>query len=78
MYTVPSGVPSSRRKLTLTLPRREHRVTIAPAFTPRRANSRPLTEAVAIGSSASSTLDRRVMLPVCQCSSCLPVIKTMG
>ena len=37
-----------------------------------------VVDAVATGSSASSTAERRVMLPVCQCSSWRPVISTSG
>ena len=72
------GVPSSRRTCSVTSPRRERSVITSPGCNPSRTRSGPPIDAVAIGSSASSTLARRVMLPVCQCSSWRPVIRTTG
>ncbi len=51
---------------------------MSPASMPSTLRSAPHMDAVAMGSMASSTLARRVMLPVCQCSSCRPVISTKG
>jgi hypothetical protein len=45
---------------------------------PSRRDRAWFIDGVAIGSSASSTLRRRVMLPVCQCSSWRPVMSTKG
>ena len=41
-------------------------------------NTNGCTSATGSGSIASSTVARRVMLPVCQCSSWRPVIRTIG
>ena len=45
---------------------------------PWPARSSGCTSATGSGSMASSTVARRVMLPVCQCSSWRPVISTIG
>ena len=50
----------------------------APAPRPMRPSSAGCSMATASGSSASSTLARRVMAPVCQCSSMRPVVSTIG
>ena len=76
--TAPRGVPSSRRTWMATAPRRDCTVMTSPASSPSAAKSAPHKEAVAMGSMASNTTARRVMLPVCQCSSCRPVISTKG
>ena len=71
-------MPSSRRTLKHTSPRLDASVITSPSLKPSANISAPHIEAVASGSMASSTVARRVMLPVCQCSSCLPVIRTKG
>ena len=54
-------------------------VTTSPgAGAHRRAGPAGWTSATGSGSSASSMVARRVMLPVCQCSSWRPVISTIG
>lgn len=45
---------------------------------PKRLISDGARVATAPGSSASSTRVRRVIEPVCQCSSCRPVVSTIG
>src|ERR1700688_2067692 len=50
----------------------------SPGFAPSEAMSSGCSDATGSGSMESSTPDRRVMLPVCQCSSWRPVINTMG
>src|SRR6266568_4608419 len=69
MNTAPGGVPSSARAYSEILPRRDSTVTISPAFTPDRSRSAGWNDATGSGSMWSSTLARRVIAPVCQCSS---------
>ena len=61
----------ARRGATRSSPRR-------PGCRRARARSSGWTSATGSGSSASSTVARRVMLPVCQCSSWRPVMSTIG
>ena len=78
MNTAPRGVPSSARALSEMLPRRDATVIMPSGSTCIAARSSEWSEATGSGSIASSTSVRRVMLPVCQCSSCRPVISTNG
>jgi len=52
-----------------TVPRRVVTRTMSPGTMPSLAKVPRETDATAEGSSASSTVARRVMAPVCQCSS---------
>src|SRR5574337_734454 len=78
MNTAPSGVPSSARAASVTSPRRERTLIASPGPIPSAARSRGFSVAVGAGSIASSTAARRVIAPVCQCSSWRPVISTNG
>src|SRR5579862_561784 len=78
MNTTPSGIPSSCRELSSTTPRRVVTRTMSPGATPSLARVPRETFATAEGSSASSTVARRVMAPVCQCSSWRPVVRMNG
>jgi hypothetical protein len=69
MNAVPRGVPLSARAYSDTEPRRDATDSAPPGATPSAARSAGLNEAIGAGSIASSTSVRRVMLPVCQCSS---------
>ena len=70
--------PRSGRTPSVTPPRRERTRACPPATSPRRAAVPGCKLTLGSGSSASSTLARRVMLPVCQCSSWRPVMSTSG
>ena len=76
--TVPGGELSSARANSVTAPRRVLSVTGSPGARPSAAMSCGCSSATGSGSIASSTAARRVMLPVCQCSSWRPVISTIG
>src|SRR5712675_1119167 len=78
MNTTPSGTPSSWRAESSTVPRRVVTRTMSPGATPSRAMVPRESEATAEGSSASSTAARRVIAPVCQCSSWRPVVRMNG
>src|SRR5690625_7178150 len=54
------------------------RVRVWPASIPRRSSSSGCILAIGAGSIASRTSERRVIAPVCQCSSILPVRRTYG
>src|SRR5262245_10298054 len=69
MNTTPSGMPSSWRELSSTSPRRVVTRTMSPGLMPSLAKVPRESEATAAGSSASRTVARRVIAPVCQCSS---------
>ena len=75
---MPSGMPGSTRAASEMLPRRVEMLSISPSAMPRRSNSPGASIATADGSSASSTFERRVIEPVCQCSSWRPVVSTVG
>ncbi len=78
MNTTPSGMASSWRVLSSTSPRRVVTRTMSPGLMPSFTSVPRDTEATALGSSASSTVARRVMAPVCQCSSWRPVVRMNG
>ena len=78
MNTAPRGVPASARAASAMLPRRDATVIVPLGETFICAMSSGFSDATGTGSISSSTSARRVMLPVCQCSSWRPVISTNG
>ena len=52
--------------------------TCPPASTPSLRRVLGCSEQLASGSTASNTLARRVIDPVCQCSNCRPVVRIIG
>ena len=73
-----SAIALSARAIIVILPRFVESLTCSPGCTPRRSIVLGFKEQFASGSTASSTLARRVIEPVCQCSSWRPVVKTIG
>ena len=59
-------------------PRRELTRTKSPSAMPMRSASASETNTIAVGWIASSANERRVIEPVCQCSSSRPVLSTNG
>ena len=79
MKSMSSGRPGSARSVQRhrAAPRR-HPHRAARPRAPSRASVAGASETVGAGSSASSTPARRVIAPVCQCSSSRPVVSTKG
>ena len=69
MNTMSSATARSARAITDTAPRRVSMSIMSPGCTPILRKVRGCSEALACGSTASSTMVRRVMEPVCQCSN---------
>ena len=78
MKTMFSGTSRSERTFTSTAPRRVSSRTKSPGQTFILRMSLGDMNATASGSIWSSTLERRVIEPVCQCSSTRPVDSTIG
>src|SRR5262249_12743002 len=78
MNTTPSGMASSCRAASSIVPRRVVTRTMSPGLMPGLGMVPRERLATAPGSSASSVEARRVMAPVCQCSSWRPVDSTNG
>ncbi len=78
MNTMPGAMALSLRAFNSIVPRRVVTRTRSPGCRPSRRNSAGARLATASGSSSSSTEARRVIAPVCQCSSCRPVVSTIG
>ncbi len=78
MNTMFSGTSRSLRTLTSTAPRRVSSRIMSPGQTFIRRMSFGDMKATASGSIWSSTWERRVIEPVCQCSSTRPVESTIG
>jgi hypothetical protein len=70
MKTEPRVTPSSARAVSAISPRREATVMTSPPCAPSASRSSGCIDTTARGSIASSTEARRVIEPVCQCSSC--------
>ena len=75
---LPGATALSARAFNSIVPRRVVTRTGSPAAMPSRRSSAGARLATASGSSSSSTFARRVMAPVCQCSSWRPVVSTIG
>src|SRR6185312_1413415 len=78
MNTTPSGMASSCREFSSTMPRRVDTRTMSPGLMPSLSMVPRDSAAVGDGSMASRTVARRVMAPVCQCSSMRPVVRMNG
>ena len=74
----PAACHRRRARRARSLPRRDSIVSVSPGVTPICSRSSGCTEATGSGSMLSSTEARRVIEPVCQCSSWRPVISTSG
>ena len=75
---MPGATALSARAFNSISPRRVVTRTGSPARMPSRRNSAGARLATASGSISSSTQARRVIAPVCQCSSWRPVVSTIG
>ena len=75
---MPSATSRSARAFSTTVPRRVDTRMNPPGAMPSLSISRGFKPAIASGSMASRLDARRVMEPVCQCSSSLPVVSTSG